>query len=70
MASPIVAEPQPAAMIMEAESKARKERAAVTLELKDKGDDAKSYHIVNYRTLSRSSLYIDRKSQGGQDQWH
>lgn len=32
MTSPIVAEPRPAAVIMEAESKARKERAAVTLE--------------------------------------
>lgn len=34
MASPIVAEPRPVAMIMEAEIKARKERAAVTLERK------------------------------------
>lgn len=32
----IVAEPRSAAAIMEAESKARKERAAVTLEEKDK----------------------------------
>lgn len=32
MASPIVAEPRSAAVIMEAESKARKERAAMTLE--------------------------------------
>lgn len=32
MACPIVAEPRSAAVIMEAESKARKERAAMTLE--------------------------------------
>lgn len=59
MAIPIVAEPRSAAVIME-------ERAAVTLEWKDKWDDARSYHMVT-STLSanRWQWYYEPATNSG-----